>query len=102
VALPGGSLFDDVANRYADARSGYADEIVEWMLATAGLTRGGWPTEKVREQYVIGTPEEVLARLQIALGEGVDHLICNLGAAGSLWSAAMLELFAREVLPGLH
>jgi alkanesulfonate monooxygenase SsuD/methylene tetrahydromethanopterin reductase-like flavin-dependent oxidoreductase (luciferase family) len=66
-------------------------------------TATGWPTEKVREQYVIGTPEEVLARLQIALGQGVDHLICNLGGRGfTLWSEAMLELFAREVLPWLH
>ena len=34
------SLFDGVANQYANARSGYAAEIVEWMVATAGLTHG--------------------------------------------------------------
>jgi 2-polyprenyl-3-methyl-5-hydroxy-6-metoxy-1,4-benzoquinol methylase len=34
------SLFDAVANHYADARSGYAAEIIEWMLARAGLTTG--------------------------------------------------------------
>lgn len=34
------TLFDAVADRYARARSGYAAEIVEWLVATAGLTHG--------------------------------------------------------------
>jgi alkanesulfonate monooxygenase SsuD/methylene tetrahydromethanopterin reductase-like flavin-dependent oxidoreductase (luciferase family) len=63
----------------------------------------GWPPAKVRDQYVIGTPDEVAQRLAQAFAWGVTHLVCSLGGRPfTLWSEAMLELFASDVLPRLR
>jgi alkanesulfonate monooxygenase SsuD/methylene tetrahydromethanopterin reductase-like flavin-dependent oxidoreductase (luciferase family) len=63
----------------------------------------GLPAEEVRTRFVIGTPDEVAARLQQIVGWGATHLICSLGAEMfTLWSDSTLELFAREVLPRLR
>jgi alkanesulfonate monooxygenase SsuD/methylene tetrahydromethanopterin reductase-like flavin-dependent oxidoreductase (luciferase family) len=59
--------------------------------------------EDVRTRLVIGTPDEVVARLEGIVGWGVDHLICTLGAQPfTLWSDEVFDLFAREVLPRLR
>jgi alkanesulfonate monooxygenase SsuD/methylene tetrahydromethanopterin reductase-like flavin-dependent oxidoreductase (luciferase family) len=63
----------------------------------------GWPPAKVRDRYVIGTPEEVAHRPAQAFAWGVTHFICSLGGRPfTLWSEAMLELFASDVLPRLR
>jgi alkanesulfonate monooxygenase SsuD/methylene tetrahydromethanopterin reductase-like flavin-dependent oxidoreductase (luciferase family) len=60
----------------------------------------GWPAAKVRDRYVIGTPDEVVERLVLAREYGVTHIVCSLGGRPfTLWSDSMLELFASEVLP---
>jgi alkanesulfonate monooxygenase SsuD/methylene tetrahydromethanopterin reductase-like flavin-dependent oxidoreductase (luciferase family) len=62
----------------------------------------GWTPARVRDQYVIGTPDEVVERLLLAAEWGVTHLVCTLGVRMyTLWSDSMLELFAHEVLPRL-
>ena len=56
-------------------------------------TGGGW---------VVGTPDQVVARLRQAGERGAQHLVLGLGAEPfTLWSEETLELFAREVLPKL-
>jgi alkanesulfonate monooxygenase SsuD/methylene tetrahydromethanopterin reductase-like flavin-dependent oxidoreductase (luciferase family) len=82
------------------------------VLADAAATRAlverigsvtGWPPAKVRDQYVIGTPDEVAQRLTQAVAWGATHLVCSLGGRPfTLWSEAMLELFASDVLPRLR
>jgi alkanesulfonate monooxygenase SsuD/methylene tetrahydromethanopterin reductase-like flavin-dependent oxidoreductase (luciferase family) len=63
----------------------------------------GWPPAHVRDQYVIGTPDEVVQRLALALEWGATHIICSLGGRPfTLWSEAMLDLFATEALPRLR
>ena len=60
----------------------------------------GWTPEKVRDRYVVGTPDTVAHRLAEASTWGINHLICTLGGRPfTLWSGEMLELFASEVLP---
>jgi alkanesulfonate monooxygenase SsuD/methylene tetrahydromethanopterin reductase-like flavin-dependent oxidoreductase (luciferase family) len=60
----------------------------------------GWPPERVQDQYVIGTPDEVARRLSLGCEWGVSHFICSVGGRPfTLWSDGMLELFASEVLP---
>jgi alkanesulfonate monooxygenase SsuD/methylene tetrahydromethanopterin reductase-like flavin-dependent oxidoreductase (luciferase family) len=57
----------------------------------------------VRERYVIGTPDVVARRLTRALEWGVTHFVWSLGGRPfTLWSEAMFELFAAEVLPRLR
>jgi alkanesulfonate monooxygenase SsuD/methylene tetrahydromethanopterin reductase-like flavin-dependent oxidoreductase (luciferase family) len=59
--------------------------------------------DDVRTRLVIGTPDEVVARLETILGWGVDHLICSLGAQPfTLWSDETFDLFTHEVLPRLR
>jgi alkanesulfonate monooxygenase SsuD/methylene tetrahydromethanopterin reductase-like flavin-dependent oxidoreductase (luciferase family) len=63
----------------------------------------GWPPARVRERYVIGTPDEVAQQLARAAEWGVTHFVCSLGGRPfTLWCEAMLELFAAEVLPRVH
>jgi alkanesulfonate monooxygenase SsuD/methylene tetrahydromethanopterin reductase-like flavin-dependent oxidoreductase (luciferase family) len=63
----------------------------------------GWPPAKVRDQYVIGTPDEVAQRLALAAERGATHIVCSLGGRPfTLWSDAMLDLFATEALPRLR
>jgi alkanesulfonate monooxygenase SsuD/methylene tetrahydromethanopterin reductase-like flavin-dependent oxidoreductase (luciferase family) len=63
----------------------------------------GWSPATVRERYVIGTPDVVARRLTRALEWGVTHFVCSLGGRPfTLWSEAMFELFAAEVLPRLR
>jgi hypothetical protein len=79
------------------------------MLGYARLADGlgfdsvmGWTPARVRDQYVVGTPDEVIDRLLLAAEWGVAHLICTLGVRMyTFWSDGMLELFAHEVLPRL-
>jgi alkanesulfonate monooxygenase SsuD/methylene tetrahydromethanopterin reductase-like flavin-dependent oxidoreductase (luciferase family) len=72
------------------------------LIDRIGATTG-WPSAKVRDRYVIGTPDEVARRLALAVEWGVNHLVCSIGGRPfTLWSDAMLELFAREVLPRLR
>ena len=60
----------------------------------------GWTPSIVRERYAVGTPEQVSRRLAQALEWGATHLICSIGGRPfTLWSDAMLELFASEVIP---
>jgi len=62
----------------------------------------GWPRDKVRDQYIIGTPDDVVRRLVMAAEWGITHLVCTLGVRMyTLWSDATLELFGNEVLPRL-
>ena len=57
----------------------------------------------VRDRYVIGTPDEVAARLRQALDWGATHLVCSLGGRPfTLWSDAVLDLFASDVIPRLR
>jgi alkanesulfonate monooxygenase SsuD/methylene tetrahydromethanopterin reductase-like flavin-dependent oxidoreductase (luciferase family) len=82
---------------YPDAAT--AREAVE--MASARLP--GLPADEVRTRFVIGTPDEVAAHLQRIAGWGATHLICSLGAEMfTLWSDAMLDLFAREVVARLR
>jgi alkanesulfonate monooxygenase SsuD/methylene tetrahydromethanopterin reductase-like flavin-dependent oxidoreductase (luciferase family) len=63
----------------------------------------GWSAAKVRDEYVIGTPDEVAERLVLAREYGVHHIVCSLGGRPfTLWSDAMLELFGTEVLPRIR
>jgi alkanesulfonate monooxygenase SsuD/methylene tetrahydromethanopterin reductase-like flavin-dependent oxidoreductase (luciferase family) len=58
---------------------------------------------EVRDRYVIGTPDFVADRLLQAAAWGATHLICSLGGRPfTLWSDAVLELFADEVIPRLR
>jgi FMNH2-dependent dimethyl sulfone monooxygenase len=59
----------------------------------------GVTLESVRDRYVIGTPDEVAARLATIVDWGVTHLICSIGGRPfTLWSDEMLDLFAKKVL----
>ena len=52
--------------------------------------------EQQREGPLIGTPDEIVAKLQTLRAAGVEYVMLN--AAGS---AANLRRFAREVMPHL-
>jgi alkanesulfonate monooxygenase SsuD/methylene tetrahydromethanopterin reductase-like flavin-dependent oxidoreductase (luciferase family) len=63
----------------------------------------GWPQAMVRNRYVIGTPDEVARRLALGVEWGISHIVCSIGGRPfTLWSTAMLDLFAADVLPRLH
>ena len=67
----------------------------------SGRRRGG--RQPRCDRYVIGTPDEVAQQLAQAFAWGVTHLVCSLGGRPfTLWSEAMLELFASDVLPRLR
>jgi len=73
-----------------------AEAMVEHVAASVP----GWTPSIVRERYAVGTPEQVSRRLAQALEWGATHLICSIGGRPfTLWSDAMLELFASEVIP---
>jgi alkanesulfonate monooxygenase SsuD/methylene tetrahydromethanopterin reductase-like flavin-dependent oxidoreductase (luciferase family) len=73
------------------------------VLASLREINGGISEEQVRQRYVLGTPEQVVAGLRRLIDWGVNHLIVSHGAQpSSLWSDGTLELFAREVLPALQ
>ena len=59
--------------------------------------------EQVRAGWVVGTPDQVAARLAQVAEFGAQHLVLGLGAEPfTLWSEQTLELFAKEVLPRLR
>jgi len=63
----------------------------------------GATAEQVQANFVVGTPDQVIARLRERQAWGAQHLILGIGAQPfSLWSPEMLELFGREVLPNLR
>jgi alkanesulfonate monooxygenase SsuD/methylene tetrahydromethanopterin reductase-like flavin-dependent oxidoreductase (luciferase family) len=73
------------------------------VVETLRDINGGISADEVRQRYVLGTPDQVIAGLRQQVAWGVTHLIISHGAyPSSLWSDATLELFAREVLPALR
>jgi alkanesulfonate monooxygenase SsuD/methylene tetrahydromethanopterin reductase-like flavin-dependent oxidoreductase (luciferase family) len=59
--------------------------------------------DQVKDRFVVGTPDQVVATLRRPLEWGASHLVCGIGAQPfSLWSDDMLELFAKEVMPRLR
>jgi alkanesulfonate monooxygenase SsuD/methylene tetrahydromethanopterin reductase-like flavin-dependent oxidoreductase (luciferase family) len=73
------------------------------VVAALRELNGGISADEVRQRYVLGTPEQVVAGLRRVVGWGVNHLIVSHGAQPStLWSDETLELFGREVLPALR
>jgi alkanesulfonate monooxygenase SsuD/methylene tetrahydromethanopterin reductase-like flavin-dependent oxidoreductase (luciferase family) len=79
-----------------DARA--AADVVETIAAGSRMT-----PERVRSQFVIGTPDEIVERFATIIGLGASHLICSIGGRMfTLWSDAMLERFASDVLPRLR
>jgi alkanesulfonate monooxygenase SsuD/methylene tetrahydromethanopterin reductase-like flavin-dependent oxidoreductase (luciferase family) len=76
-----------------------ADRLVETLTEIPP----GATAEQVRANFVVGTPDQVVAGLRRRLDAGASHLILGIGAQPfSLWSEDMLALFAREVLPKLR
>jgi alkanesulfonate monooxygenase SsuD/methylene tetrahydromethanopterin reductase-like flavin-dependent oxidoreductase (luciferase family) len=72
------------------------------VVAALREINGGIDEAQVRQRYVLGTPDQVVAGLRRLLEWGVNHLIVSHGAQPStLWSDETLELFAREVLPAV-
>jgi alkanesulfonate monooxygenase SsuD/methylene tetrahydromethanopterin reductase-like flavin-dependent oxidoreductase (luciferase family) len=72
------------------------------VVAALGEINGGQSEESLRRQYVLGTPEQVVAALRQQVRWGVTHFIISHGPQPStLWSDETLELFGREVLPAL-
>jgi alkanesulfonate monooxygenase SsuD/methylene tetrahydromethanopterin reductase-like flavin-dependent oxidoreductase (luciferase family) len=73
------------------------------VVAALREINGGISVEEVRQCYVLGTPEQVVAGLRRLVDWGVNHLIVSHGAQPStFWSDETLDLFAREVLPALR
>jgi alkanesulfonate monooxygenase SsuD/methylene tetrahydromethanopterin reductase-like flavin-dependent oxidoreductase (luciferase family) len=73
------------------------------VVAALGEINGGQSEESLRRQYVLGTPEQVVAALRQQVRWGVTHFIISHGPQPStLWSDETLELFGREVLPALR
>ena len=76
---------------------------VDAQVAHMAAAIPGATDRDVRDRYVIGTPDEVAARLRQALDWGATHLICSLGGRPfTLWSDAVLDLFASDVIPRLR
>jgi alkanesulfonate monooxygenase SsuD/methylene tetrahydromethanopterin reductase-like flavin-dependent oxidoreductase (luciferase family) len=75
----------------------------ERFVDTLASLPPGVPRDQVRDRFVVGTPDEVAAILRRPLEWGANHLICGIGAQPfSIWSAEMVELFAKEVIPRLR
>ena len=57
----------------------------------------------MKERFIVGTPDQVVAILSRPLAWGANHLICAIGAQPfTIWSDEMLDLFAKEVIPKLR
>lgn len=79
------------------------DAEVDAQVAHMAAAIPGATERDIRDRYVIGTPDEVAARLSEVVAWGATHLICSLGGRPfTLWSDAVLELFASEVIPRLR
>ena len=72
------------------------------VVASLREINGGITEEQVRQRYVLGTPDQVVAGLRRLLDRHVNHLIISHGAQPStLWSDDIREVFGKEVLPVL-
>jgi alkanesulfonate monooxygenase SsuD/methylene tetrahydromethanopterin reductase-like flavin-dependent oxidoreductase (luciferase family) len=72
------------------------------VVASLREINGGITEDQVRQRYVLGTPDQVIAGLRRLVDWGVNHLIVSHGAQPStLWSDDTLDLFAARVLPAI-
>jgi alkanesulfonate monooxygenase SsuD/methylene tetrahydromethanopterin reductase-like flavin-dependent oxidoreductase (luciferase family) len=79
-----------------------AAQSAEYVEALCKIPPGGTP-ETIANSFVVGTPDEVAAELARRAGWGASHFIVGIGGQPfSIWSEAMVDLFAHEVLPRLR
>ena len=71
---------------------------LDGMLAEMGRRRG-IGLEEARDSMLWGSPDQVIAKLEAYREVGVTHMIFSQRAP---YDIAMLELFAREVIPALR
>ena len=87
-----------VATTFVVPDSASVPGAIDTLCAVNGIS-----PEQARGQFIVGTPDEVVARFKQAIGWGATHFIVGLGAQPTtLWSRDMLDLFTREVLPRLR
>jgi alkanesulfonate monooxygenase SsuD/methylene tetrahydromethanopterin reductase-like flavin-dependent oxidoreductase (luciferase family) len=75
-----------------------SDDRLQQRLAKRAQRFGG-AAERLEPRTIVGTPPQVIARLQEFVAIGVSHFIAMFGRVDRLEST---ELFAREVMPAFR
>ena len=65
--------------------------------AAIRANHGAWPHERFKNQYLVGTVDEVSERIEQLIDAGIDYIITYLPRVA--YDHTPLQRFAREVLP---